>query len=62
MARPHLPRAAPPVAAPCAAVGVPYTCTISWQSYGQVTRYLNTVGLKNRDPFRCPLVAARRTP
>jgi len=60
MPRPHLRRAAPLVAAHCDAIGVPYTQTGLWQSYGIVTRYLNTVGLKNRDPFLCPLVAQRR--
>jgi len=61
MARPHLRRAAPLVAAHCALVGVPYTRTSLWQSYRQVARYLNTVGLGNRDPFLCPLVAQRRS-
>jgi fatty acid desaturase len=60
MPRPHLRRAAPLVAAHCAAIGVPYTQTTLWQSYAIVTRYLNTVGLKNRDTFLCPLVAQRR--
>jgi fatty acid desaturase len=61
MARPHLRRAQPLVAAYCAAQQVPYTQTTLWQSYGVVTRHLNTVGLRNRDPFLCPLVAQRRT-
>jgi len=60
MARPHLRRLAPLVAAHCAAEGVPYTQTTLWQSYRQVVRYLNTVGLADRDPFLCPLVAQRR--
>ncbi len=60
IARPHLRHIQPLVAAHCAAVGVPYTEATLWQSYGQVVRYLNTVGLRGRDPFLCPLVAARR--
>jgi fatty acid desaturase len=60
MARPHLRLVQPMVEAHCAAMGVPYTQTTLWQSYGIVARYLNTVGLKGRDPFLCPLVAGRR--
>jgi fatty acid desaturase len=60
IARPHLRRIAPLVAAHCAAEGVPYTETTLWQSYRQVVSYLNTVGLEGRDPFLCPLVAQRR--
>jgi fatty acid desaturase len=60
MARPHLKRVQPMVQAHCAAMGVPYTQTTLWQSYGIVVRYLNTVGLKGRDPFLCPLVAQRQ--
>ncbi len=60
MARPHLRRIAPLVAAHCAAEGVPYTQTTLWEGYRQVVVYLNTVGLKGRDPFLCPLVAQRR--
>lgn len=60
MARPHLRKAQPLVAAYCAAAGVPYTQTTLWQAYGSVIRYLNTVGLRGNDPFLCPLVAQRR--
>ena len=60
MARPHLRRVAPLVAAHCAAEGVPYTQTSLWTAYRDVIGYLNTVGLKDRDPFLCPLVAQRR--
>ena len=60
MARPHLRKVQPIVAAYCAAHGVPYTQTTLWQSYRAVIRYLNTVGLRGRDPFLCPLVAQRR--
>jgi fatty acid desaturase len=60
MARPHLRRLAPLVAAHCEAEGVPYTQTTLAEGYRQVITYLNTVGLKGRDPFLCPLVAQRR--
>jgi fatty acid desaturase len=60
MARPQLRHARPLVAAYCSAQQLPYTQTSLWQSYGVVIRYLNTVGLRNRDPFLCPLVADRR--
>jgi fatty acid desaturase len=61
MARPHLRKAQPLVAAYCAEQQVPYTQTTLWESYAAVTRHLNTVGLRNRDPFLCPMVAQRRT-
>jgi hypothetical protein len=48
------------VAAHCAAEGVPYTQTSLWAAYRSVIGYLNTVGLKGKDPFLCPLVAQRR--
>jgi Fatty acid desaturase len=57
---PHLRKAQPLVAAYCAAQGVPYTRTTLWQSYRIVIGYLNTVGLRGKDPFLCPLVAQRR--
>jgi fatty acid desaturase len=60
MARPSLRKVQPLVAAYCAAAGVPYTQTTLWQSYGAVIRYLNSVGLRGKDPFLCPLVAQRR--
>ena len=60
MARPYLRKVQPLVAAYCAAQGVPYTQMTLWQSYGAVIRYLNSVGLRGRDPFLCPLVAQRR--
>jgi Fatty acid desaturase len=50
MARPHLRKARPLVAAYCAAQGVPYTRTSLWQSYRIVIGYLNTVGLRGKDP------------
>jgi len=60
MARPYLRKAQPLVAAYCAAQGVPYTRTTLWQSYRAVIGYLNTVGLRGKDPFLCPLIAQRR--
>jgi fatty acid desaturase len=60
MARPHLRKAQPLVVAYCAEQGVPYTQTSLWQAYRTVIHYLNTVGLKGKDPFLCPLVAQRR--
>ncbi|WP_127474583.1 fatty acid desaturase family protein [Microbacterium sulfonylureivorans] len=60
MPRPHLRRAAPIVAEYCENKGVPYTATGLWESYGIVVRYINRVGLGERDPFDCPLVAERR--
>jgi fatty acid desaturase len=60
MARPYLRKVQPLVAAYCAAEGVPYTQMTLWQSYGVIIQYLNTVGLRGRDPFLCPLVAQRR--
>jgi fatty acid desaturase len=60
IARPHLRKIQPLVAAYCAAEGVPYTQTSLWSAYRTVINYLNTVGLKGKDPFLCPLVAQRR--
>ena len=53
-------RLQPLVAAYCAAEGVPYTQTTLWQAYRSVIGYLNTVGLRGKDPFLCP--AGRATP
>jgi fatty acid desaturase len=60
MARPHLRKIQSLVATYCADEGVTYTQTSLWQSYRTVIGYLNTVGLKGKDPFLCPLVAQRR--
>jgi fatty acid desaturase len=60
MARPYLRRAQPLIAAYCAEHGVPYTQMNLWQAYRNVIRYLNTVGLRGKDPFLCPMVAQRR--
>ncbi len=61
MPRPHLRRVQPMVAEHCARMGVPYTQTTLWHGWALVLRYLNRVGLKNQDPFLCPLVAQRRS-
>lgn len=60
MPRPNLRRAAVLIRAYCREVGVPYTQTGLFRSYGIVLRYINRVGLGERDPFDCPLVAERR--
>ncbi len=60
MPRPHLRRAARIVAEYCASRGVPYTATGLIEAYGIVVRYINRVGLGERDPFECPLVAQRQ--
>ncbi|MHA6695917.1 fatty acid desaturase family protein [Homoserinimonas sp. A520] len=60
MPRPHLRRAAPLIAAFCHSHGISYTTTGLWQSYGIVLRYINRVGLGQRDPFECPLLAQRQ--
>jgi Fatty acid desaturase len=54
MARPHLRKAQPLVAAYCAAQGVPYTRPTRWQSYRAVIGYLNTVGLRGKTPSCAP--------
>ncbi|GAA4547563.1 acyl-CoA desaturase [Pseudonocardia xishanensis] len=56
MPRPNLRHAQSYVRAHCREHGVAYTETGIWQSYGIVVRYLNAVGLTERDPFRCPVV------
>ncbi len=59
MPRPHLRRAAPVIAAYCRAHDVPYTQTGLFASYAIVVRYINRVGLGERDVFTCPLVEQR---
>jgi fatty acid desaturase len=62
MPRPHLRQASRIVAAYCRERGVPYTSVSLWRSYAAVVRYINRVGLGERDPFECPLVAQRLAP
>ena len=59
MPRPHLRRAAPTIAQFCVDHDVPYTQTGLVESYGIVTRYINRVGLGEKDPFACPLLEQR---
>lgn len=61
MPRPHLRRASATIRAYCREHGVAYTETGLWQSYGIVVRYINRVGLGERDPFECPLLQQRQT-
>ena len=61
MPRPHLRRAAHIIEAYCRELGVPYTRTGLFHSYGIVLRHINRVRLGERDPFDCPLVAQRRS-
>ena len=44
----------------CRDHGVTYTQTGLWQSYGIVVRYINRVGLGERDPFECPMLQQRQ--
>jgi len=60
MPRPHLRRAAPMIAAYCRDHGVPYTQTGLFASYAIVIRYINRVGMGERDVFTCPLVEQRQ--
>lgn len=59
MPRPHLRRAAPMIAAYCRDHGVPYVETGLFASYAIIVRYINRVGLGERDVFSCPLVEQR---
>ncbi|WP_203579700.1 fatty acid desaturase family protein [Microbacterium hibisci] len=61
MPRPHLRQASTMIRAYCRENGVAYTETGLWQSYGLVVRYINRVGLGERDPFECPLLQHRQT-
>ncbi|MFE4727304.1 fatty acid desaturase family protein [Microbacterium sp. NPDC056736] len=60
MPRPHLAKAREIVRDHCRTLGVPYTETTLWRSYGIVIDYLNRVGLAARDPFDCPVVGTYR--
>lgn len=61
MPRPHLRRASTMIADYCQERGVTYTQAGLWQSYGIVVRYINRVGLGERDPFECPLLQQRQS-
>ena len=60
MPRPHLRDASATIREFCQQAGVRYTETGLWESYAIVTRYINRVGLGERDPFECPLVQQRQ--
>jgi fatty acid desaturase len=60
MPRPNLRKVQPMVREHCAKHGISYTETSLVGSYRMVVRYLNRVGLGERDPFVCPLVASTR--
>jgi len=53
-------RVAPLVRDYCAEHAIPYTQVGLARSYAIVVRHLNEVGLGERDPFVCPLVASAR--
>lgn len=59
MPRPHLRKAAPIIAAYCRDHGVPYMQTGLLASYVIIVRYINRVGLGERDVFTCPLIEQR---
>lgn len=60
MPRPHIRTVAPLVQEYCRKLDVPYTETGLWESYGIVVRYINRVGLGERDVFECPLMTQRQ--
>ncbi|MEO6827336.1 MAG: acyl-CoA desaturase [Microbacteriaceae bacterium] len=60
MPRPYLRKVSPLVAAYCRTHDVPYVQTGLLESYAIVLRYINRVGLGERDPFACPLLAQRQ--
>lgn len=59
MPRPHLRKAAPIIAEYCRTHDVPYLQTGLFASYAIVVRYINRVGLGERDVFTCPLIEQR---
>jgi len=60
MPRPGLAQARSLVRAYCAEHQITYTETNLAQAYAAIVRYLNTVGLRDRDPFHCPLLGLYR--
>jgi len=58
--RPALPELKRIVRHECVRLGIPYTELTLREAYKAVVTYLNQVGLKNRDPYRCPLVQRYR--
>ena len=59
MPRPYLREAAPIVADYCRTHDIPYLQTSLFASYVIVVRYINRVGLGERDVFACPLIEQR---
>ena len=59
-ARPNLPQLRGIVRHYCERYDVTYTETSLWQAFKTLLAYLNQVGIKNRDPFTCPLVRQYR--
>lgn len=60
MARPNLKKAQPIVKQYCREKGIPFVEMGWFESMGKVIKYLNRVGLSERDPFVCPMVAVMR--
>src|SRR3954452_10575277 len=60
MPRPSLRRAKPIVQAYCKEHNIPYKQVSLTQSYAIIVKYLNTVGVHDRDPFNCPMTALSR--
>ena len=60
MARPNLRRAQTIVRDYCQEHGIHYTETSIWRAYGSILRYLNRVGLRQRDPLTCPVLQQYR--
>lgn len=58
--RPNLPALQHHVRRYCADQGIPYTETTLADAFHTILAYLNQVGLKNRDPYTCPLVRRYR--
>lgn len=58
--RPNLPMVQKVVRKHCAAYDIPYTETSLGEAFRTILTYLNQVGLKNRDPYTCPLVREYR--
>lgn len=61
MPRPNLRRAQPLVREHCAKHKISYTETSLFGAYRAIARYLNKVGRKGADPFRCPVATQFRT-
>jgi fatty acid desaturase len=60
MPRPNLRRAQAIVQSYCRQHGIAYTETSLWRAYATILRYLNRVGLRQRNAFACPLVQQHR--